>query len=175
MIIVFQDPIDKWSCCSNSDFANLYNGLGTFCLSAHDGTGPNITTPTPTTTLPPPTGCYNQTWYADSFCDDENNNADCNWDGGDCCNNSMNGWDDYCIVCQCLDPSENPPPPVCGGIVSESSGTIQSPGWPENYPAGDFFCNWSIVCDGGKANYEVNWGDLTVEGSWGENVDANCR
>jgi len=34
----YEDPIDKWSCCSNSDFAILYNGLGSnFCLSEDGG------------------------------------------------------------------------------------------------------------------------------------------
>ena len=32
------------------------------------------------------------------WCDDENNNADCNWDGGACCFNEAQGWDDYCTV-----------------------------------------------------------------------------
>ena len=71
MMIVFQDPIDKWSCCSNSDFANLYNGLTTFCLSPHDGTGPNITTPTtplttPTTPTTVPNNCGPSDYYGPS-------------------------------------------------------------------------------------------------------------
>ena len=32
------------------------------------------------------------------WCDDENNNADCNWDGGACCFNDAQGWDTYCTV-----------------------------------------------------------------------------
>merc|ERR1712159_70434 len=42
----------------------------------------------------------------DGYCDDENNNCGCNWDGGDCC--GYNGKKDqrkYCKACKCLDPT----------------------------------------------------------------------
>ena len=42
------------------------------------------TTPATTTTL---NGCGSPQWATDKYCDDENNNAGCNWDGGACCNN----------------------------------------------------------------------------------------
>merc|ERR1711971_926408 len=54
-------------------------------------------------TAPPPTGCGSPQWAEDQWCDDENNNADCNWDGGACCNNSFGGWDTYCSACECKD------------------------------------------------------------------------
>ena len=38
----------------------------------------------------------------DSFCDDENNNAGCNWDGGYCCGDQV--LTNYCTQCECLDP-----------------------------------------------------------------------
>ena len=47
----------------------------------------------------------NKNWIKDRYCDDNNNNVECQWDGGDCCNNSMSGWDNYCTACQCLDPN----------------------------------------------------------------------
>ena len=37
-------------------------------------------------------------WIGDNFCDDENNNYLCQYDGGDCCNNSKPNWDFYCTV-----------------------------------------------------------------------------
>ena len=37
-------------------------------------------------------------WIGDNYCDDGNNNAACNFDGGDCCGNSTPGWDSYCSV-----------------------------------------------------------------------------
>ena len=39
-----------------------------------------------------------QNWIGDNYCDDENNNAACQFDGGDCCNNSDPMWDFYCSV-----------------------------------------------------------------------------
>ena len=40
-------------------------------------------------------------WIGDNFCDDDNNNAGCGWDGGDCCGGNT----DYCYKCECLDPN----------------------------------------------------------------------
>ena len=57
---------------------------------------------TPTT---PPPGCNSPEWANDQYCDDENNNADCNWDGGACCGNNASGWDNWCTDCECLDPN----------------------------------------------------------------------
>ena len=37
----------------------------------------------------------------DGYCDDATNTADCDWDGGDCCN--PNAILDLCEVCFCLD------------------------------------------------------------------------
>ena len=37
-----------------------------------------------------------------NYCDDETNNAECNWDGGACCNNQNDGWDTHCTECKCL-------------------------------------------------------------------------
>ena len=35
----------------------------------------------------------------DGYCDDETNNFDCNFDGGDCCTVCVNT--DYCLDCVC--------------------------------------------------------------------------
>ena len=36
----------------------------------------------------------------DGYCNDETNNADCNYDGGDCCGTCVNV--DHCSECECL-------------------------------------------------------------------------
>ena len=36
---------------------------------------------------------------ADGYCDDINNNPECNFDKGDCCNNHNPHWDIYCNDC----------------------------------------------------------------------------
>ena len=47
--------------------------------------------------------CEHPEWKGDDFCDDENNNKGCEYDGGDCCGSNVNT--DYCSECQCLDPN----------------------------------------------------------------------
>ena len=37
----------------------------------------------------------------DGYCHDETNNADCNYDGGDCCSTCLTT--DHCSDCECLD------------------------------------------------------------------------
>ena len=50
----------------------------------------------------------------DGYCNDENNNAICNYDGGDCCLSKLNT--DHCSACVCF-----------------TTGVITSPGFPRNY------------------------------------------
>ena len=39
-------------------------------------------------------------FIGDDYCDDENNNAECQFDNGDCCGSNVNT--KYCTECQCL-------------------------------------------------------------------------
>jgi hypothetical protein len=50
--------------------------------------------------------CGSLGYYDDGFCDDNNNNCGCGWDGGDCCGTSgkLKQYQ-YCTACQCLDPA----------------------------------------------------------------------
>ena len=59
--------------------------------------------PITTTTTNILSGCGSPQWANDKWCDDENNNVNCNWDGGACCNNNAAGWDTYCKECECLE------------------------------------------------------------------------
>ena len=49
-------------------------------------------------------------WINDGFCDDINNNDECDYDGGDCCEPHENSsWNQYCTNCSCLEvPACNP-------------------------------------------------------------------
>ena len=58
-----------------------------------------------TTTTEAATGCVYPGWANDDYCDDENNTAECNWDGGACCNNDGEFFDYFCTECACLDPA----------------------------------------------------------------------
>jgi len=66
--------------------------------------------PEPTTEAP--MECAVPTWAGDNFCDDENNNPECGFDGGDCCDNTGEGWDNYCSLCECLEMPETTEPPM---------------------------------------------------------------
>ena len=54
--------------------------------------------------------CNGQSSYIqDGYCDDENNNPGCNYDGGDCCGANVNKL--YCSECLCIDPDGSTPSP----------------------------------------------------------------
>jgi len=68
--------------------------------------------PTPAVTTTPATGgCGMPAFVGDGFCDDNNNNAGCNFDDGDCCEPHENAfWNGYCEKCLCKNES---PTPIC--------------------------------------------------------------
>ena len=45
-------------------------------------------------------GCNQANLISDGYCNDETNNDDCNFDGGDCCGSCINT--DFCAHCICL-------------------------------------------------------------------------
>merc|ERR1719479_509351 len=87
--------------------------------------------PSPPSPTPPSDACGSPQWQGDNYCDDENNNAGCGYDGGDCCGDDVNT--QYCSACECLDPAE------------QCTGTCGSPQWK-----GDNYCdddNNNCGCD----------------------------
>ena len=44
--------------------------------------------------------CWDPDYIGDGYCDDGNNKAECNFDGGDCCGSCVNM--EFCIECLCL-------------------------------------------------------------------------
>ncbi len=78
---------------------------------------------TTTTPAPPLEPSCLEMWVGDKFCDDGNNVALCNWDGGDCCGAQVKKA--YCHDCRCVDPALAPYY-NCGG----AAGTIcETPDW----------------------------------------------
>jgi len=62
--------------------------------------------------------CGSPQYANDNFCDDDNNKASCNYDGGACCNHdrwTFKGWDNYCTECKCKEP-KRPDKPVCENL-----------------------------------------------------------
>ena len=76
------------------------------------------------------------------YCNDETNNADCNYDGGDCCLSSPNT--DLCSECVC-----------------STTGVITSPGYPGNY-ANNLDVSWHIQVPSGQL-IEINFISFDVE------------
>ena len=82
--------------------ANMEGGDG--------GSPPAPQPPAPTEAPQPPAptegpteapGSCVESWIGDNFCDDMNNNAACQFDGGDCCGDNVDTT--YCTACECLD------------------------------------------------------------------------
>ena len=86
----------QWSTCSKADYLARYNQVGgnNWCMAAAPnacgGGGSTPEPPAPTTTqAPAPTDCAVPNWKGDGWCDDENNVASCDFDGGDCCGDDV--------------------------------------------------------------------------------------
>ena len=69
-------------------------------------------------------------WVSNGYCNDETNNADCNYDGGDCCLSSPKT--DNCSECVC-----------------STTGVITSPGYPIYYP-NNLEVSWLIQVPSGQ-------------------------
>ena len=93
-------------------------------------------------------GCDNVALVGNGFCNDETNNPDCNYDGGDCC--LMNVNTDSCSDCNCL-----------------ASGVITSPGFPGNYD-NNLDLTWLIQVQIGQT-IEINFLSFDVESH------SNCK
>ena len=51
-----------------------------------------------------------------------------------------------------------PPPPTCGGTLTSSSGTFNTPNWPSTYPL-NFECEWNIILNDANSIIEISFDD----------------
>merc|ERR1719382_517091 len=79
-------------------------------------------------------------WIGDMYCDDMNNNMDCNYDGGDCCGPNVNT--EWCSDCQCLDPNGD----GGGSGGNSTTGGPPAPTSSTNQPPAS--CNSGWIADG---------------------------
>ena len=63
-----------------------------------------------------------ESFIGDNWCDDINNNPECNYDGGDCCD--PNAGKMYCQVCLCLDPNYTTLPSTTGPSTPSTTYTV---------------------------------------------------
>ena len=73
--------------------------------------------------------CGSPQWFGDNYCDDDNNNEECGWDGGDCCGDNVITF--YCSACECLDPNGRG-----DGTTEPPTDSCQYPHWK-----GDNYCD----------------------------------
>jgi len=78
--------------------------------------------------------CGSDQHSGDKYCDDDNNNCGCGWDGGDCCGKTGNMKQyEYCFQCACLNPTyEAPACPVekfKGDGICDDDNNIESCDW----------------------------------------------
>merc|ERR1712021_244340 len=93
---------DGGDCCQEEP-ANGWDGYCSDCLCIE----------LPETTEAPIECVGVNQWIGDNYCDDVNNNPECDFDGGDCCQEApANGWDQYCEDCECFDMPETTEPPM---------------------------------------------------------------
>ena len=104
-------------------------------------------------------GCDNSTLVANGFCDDETNNAECNYDGGECC--VVNANTDYCSDCAChmLEICTAGYHPLVGnGICDNETNNFEC-----SYDGGDCCLNTDIVGNG-FCNDETNHPGCNYDG-----------
>ena len=80
----------------------------------------------------------------DGFCNDETNNADCNYDGGDCCGSCV--VTEHCTECQCLgevDGNGVSSPSIGDGYCQDETNNAQC-----NYDGGDCCANADLISNG---------------------------
>jgi len=132
----------------------IQNNMG--CSSTPSPPSPSPSPPSPSPS-PPSNGCGSPQWQGDGYCDDDNNNEGCAYDGGDCCGNDVQTT--YCSACQCLACTDNYPGWWGDGICDDGNNNEGC-----NWDGGDCCMgssqnnNWCTVCaclDPDSPNYST--------------------
>merc|ERR1719273_2797508 len=149
--------------CALADYPGVY-ARTTYVLDWIKSQMGSSGTPPGPTTAPPPTTCGSPQWANDQWCDDENNNADCTWDGGACCNNDFSGWDTYCTACECLEGGTTTEAPAPTTTQAPSPPTTQGPTECADMP--QFMLDANRIVGGEAAPSPIPWQVSVRSGTW---------
>ena len=119
-------------------------GNGATSSTSKTSTSTSKTTTTPASPTTCKTSPGEEDWIGDGFCDDEYNNQQCNWDGGDCCQ------DDDPLE-ECRDPNS----PNYSGSSTPST-TTKAPNTCNILPGEEDWIGDNI-CDDQYNNKQCNW------------------
>eukprot|EP00750_Incisomonas_marina_P012220 INCI16661.1.p1 GENE.INCI16661.1~~INCI16661.1.p1 ORF type:complete len:649 (+),score=121.52 INCI16661.1:206-1948(+) len=93
--------------------------------------------------------CAVRQFEGDGYCDDNNNNCGCDWDGGDCCG-PTNSYK-TCDACECLDPNY-----VCHDGAASPAQNCQVFGWVADGVCDDVNNKCACSWDGGDCCGSTN-------------------
>ena len=79
-------------------------------------------------------------WIGDGYCDDETNNNECDFDGGDCCGQYINTA--YCSKCICHEDCDAPMELIGNGVCDDEANNVDC-----KYDGGD--CGTTTTPGGG--------------------------
>ena len=126
--------------CAFPGYPGVYGRITQVLNWVKSNMGCEATSTTTTTVSSTTSGCARPDWQADNYCDDINNNAECNYDGGDCCGANVDTT--YCQDCQCLDPNF-----TSTTSTTTTAATCARPEWQ-----GDNFCD--DINNDAECNYD---------------------
>merc|ERR1712025_1233737 len=104
-------------------------------------------------------GCAVPIWKGDGYCDDENNVAGCEFDGGDCCGSNVNTA--FCTQCKCKQGATTAAPTTAAPGGSASCATI--PAWMKTAMAAT--TGLERIVNGQKAPSPIPWQAHMRQGS----------
>merc|ERR1711962_738923 len=105
--------------CALPDYPGVYARVTAVLDWVKASMGENVQPPPapppgPTTVDPSDSECVEE-WIGDNLCDDQHNNPECDFDGGDCCQDEpADGWDQFCNDCLCIEIPETTEDPNDG-------------------------------------------------------------
>jgi len=110
--------------------------------------------------------CRVPVWKGDGYCDDVNNVASCEYDGGDCCGTNVNTA--FCSTCACLDPNQQattqaPTPAPTTATPTGTSDCATVPSWMKT--AMSAVTGLERIINGQKAPEPIPWQAHMRQGS----------